>query len=151
MGHVKLSPKHGLNPSMMQCFFCGETYAIALPGLIRRKGVYDSDIEAPHKAVWSMDPCDNCKSLMAKGVILISIRNGEKPPPHGEVPNPYRTGGWCVVAEAFIKRVFGDQATTAALSKRWLFIDDAAWDLIGLPRDTGSRISAGPRLGNNKA
>ena len=81
---IYLSPKHGLNPSLGVCFYCLEDDGtVVLPG--RLKG----DVEAPRKAVWSMEPCPKCKDLMTQGVLLISTRDGEEgeqgPVPHGRV------------------------------------------------------------------
>jgi hypothetical protein len=45
-GDIKLSPQHGVNPSIGVCFYCGEDSGeIILPG--RLKG----DVEAPRRAV----------------------------------------------------------------------------------------------------
>lgn len=123
MSSIRLSPKYGLNPSLMLCFFCQEAKGVAVPGLMR------GDVEAPHKAAWDMEPCDKCKGWMADGVIFISVRDGES----GD--NPYRTGGWCVVTEDFIKRAVQPQAMhDHVLKARVAFVPDAAWDALKLPR-----------------
>lgn len=122
MASIKLSPKHGVNPSVMNCFFCGEAKAVALLG--RLKG----DAEAPRQAVFDVDPCDKCTGYMAQGVILISVRNGESG------PDPYRTGGWCVVKDAALDFIKARELRADILSKRVAFIPDEVWDLVGLPR-----------------
>lgn len=51
--NIKLSPKHGVNPSMMQCACCGKDMGIALFG--RLKG----DAEAPKYI--KNDLCEDCQ------------------------------------------------------------------------------------------
>ena len=58
---ILLSPKHGLNPTIPICFWCGEEKnEIALMGRIgdARKG---EDFEAPMHAVLDYEPCDKCR------------------------------------------------------------------------------------------
>lgn len=94
---IKLSPKHGLNPCMPVCFFCGETKnEIALLGRIGdgRKG---EDIEAPMKAVLDYVPCEECQKKFAEGVLLIEVTNS---PTYIGMPiaeNAYPTGRYVVV------------------------------------------------------
>lgn len=49
---IPLSPKHGLNPSVVYCPICGKDTGIALMG--KMKG----DAEAPHKV--QGDLCEDC-------------------------------------------------------------------------------------------
>ena len=64
---IKLSPKHGLNPTIPVCFFCGEPKnEIVLCGKINRK-----DTEAPRNMVIDYEPCDKCKEQWDKGIPLI--------------------------------------------------------------------------------
>lgn len=63
--------KHGLNPSIAQCFFCGkDKNEILLLGAAYKE-------EAPMHMCFNHEPCDECKKLMEMGVLLISVRNGE--------------------------------------------------------------------------
>lgn len=95
---IKLSPKHGLNPCMPICFFCGETKnEIALLGQIgdRRKG---EDFEAPKKALLDYVPCEECQKKFAEGVLLIEV--ADYPFIKGQPPiaeNAYPTGRYSVV------------------------------------------------------
>lgn len=50
---IILSPKHGVNPSMVCCPICGETVSIALMGKLK------GDEEAPRRIV-GMELCDKC-------------------------------------------------------------------------------------------
>jgi len=120
---IRLSDKHGVNPSITQCYYCGEDSGIALLG--RMKG----DKKAPMKiGVVDMRPCNKCEDYMKQGVILISVRNGE------EGNDPYRTGGWLVVLDSLIIKMTTEEKASQILEDRWTFIPDEAWDFIGLPR-----------------
>ena len=94
---IKLSPKHGLNPCIPVCFFCGkEKNEIALLGHIGdgRKG---EDILAPVNAVLNYEPCDECKEKFVKGVLLIEVTTS---PEVNKMPiafNAYPTGRFVVV------------------------------------------------------
>lgn len=87
---IRISEKHGLNPSMDICFFCGEAKGIALFG--KMKG----DKEAPRNVLLNYEPCDKCKDAMSKGTTIIEVvteDNGNMPIQDGIYP----TGRWCVV------------------------------------------------------
>lgn len=77
---IRLSEKHGVNPSLINCFFCGESKGIALMG--RLKG----DAEAPRSCVMDYEPCDKCKAMFDQGVLLIGVTTTQpsdgRPPPH---------------------------------------------------------------------
>jgi hypothetical protein len=101
---------------MSTCFWCGKPKEILLDRRFR-----DS---LPREACYNKEPCDTCKGYMEQGVILISARDGEQ----GD--NPYRTGGWVVVTKEAFARCF-----TAGANKGVAFVEDSAWDAIGLPRE----------------
>lgn len=66
---ILLSKKHGVNPAIPVCFFCGEEKnEVILAGKMK----YDA--EAPKHAVWDKKPCDKCRELMEMGVMLISVK-----------------------------------------------------------------------------
>lgn len=72
---IKLSPKHGLNPCIPVCFFCGEDKnEVALLGQIgdRRRG---EDYEAPRRAILDYTPCEECQKKFSQGVLLIEVTN----------------------------------------------------------------------------
>ena len=51
---IRLSEKHGVNPSVMLCFLCGESYGVALLG--KHKDEHSHDAEAPREGVYEMEP-----------------------------------------------------------------------------------------------
>lgn len=122
---IQFSEKHGLNPSIEQCYFCMEDIGLVLFGKIMKE-----DPKAPTKICLDRKPCSRCREVMDLGVILISVDEEKTEDPD----NPWRTGGWIVVTDAFIKRVFLQEFTEVALEKRAAFISDHLWDQLGLPR-----------------
>ena len=64
---IPLSPKHGVNPTLLKCFWCGGANRIALLGQLK------GDAEAPHETVLNLEPCDQCKVLFARGVHAIKV------------------------------------------------------------------------------
>lgn len=123
---IKLSPKHGVNAAVPLCYFCQQPKnEIVLPGYMGR-----GDPEAPRAAVWDMEPCDECREHMTKGILLMSMDLTRSK----DLNNPYRTGGWVIITEEAFRRIFGGAEADKAMKHRWTFIEDAAWDQLGLPR-----------------
>lgn len=137
---------------MMQCWYCWESSGILLDKRMRKS-------ITPGPVVYNMEPCSKCKEWMKKGVILISMRDGEGEkiaeaqkkfqqehggyahtrPRKGErgfIPTPYRTGCMAVVKQEFIEAVFADEDAirNQGVKARWLLIEDQAWDALKLPR-----------------
>lgn len=110
---IKLSPKHGVNPSLCVCFFCGKSKGIALMGRIGdgRKG---EDIEAPRECVMDYEPCDECASVMSQGVSLIEVSETQpsdnRPPMNAEGNKKvYPLGGLMVLRPEAVERMFNMQ------------------------------------------
>ena len=62
---IKLSPKHGLNPTIPVCFWCGEERnEVALLGHIG-DGRKLEEFEAPMHMVIDYEPCEKCRANMA--------------------------------------------------------------------------------------
>lgn len=119
---MRLSERHGVNPSISTCFYCGgDKNELVLCGRLK------NDEQAPMKVVYDKEPCDKCKEYMAMGIIVISVKDGET-----DKENPYRTGGWAVIREEVFNRI--PDGKKILNGSRVCFIEDAAWDIIGLPR-----------------
>lgn len=55
---IKFSPKHGLNPTIPVCFFCGQQKnEIAFMGRLA------GDAEAPRNLILDYEPCDHCSDM----------------------------------------------------------------------------------------
>lgn len=65
MASIKLSPAHGVNPSLPVCFWCGED-----KGDILLLGKLKGDAEAPMRAVCDLDPCEKCAQQWNKAVVI---------------------------------------------------------------------------------
>lgn len=95
---IRLSKKHGLNPTLCKCFFCGEDKGIALLGQIDK-----ADSEAPKECIMDYDPCDKCQERMSLGVTILEVSDqpiDNRPPmkAKGNV-EVYPLGRWVVLKE----------------------------------------------------
>lgn len=114
---IRLSEKHGVNPCIPVCFWCGKSKnEIALLGKLK------DDSKAPMNAVLDREPCDECKELMSRGVTLAESSDGQEPL-HG--------GRWLVVSDNFIKNaVNNSQLAEDILNKRIALVDPAVMTQI---------------------
>lgn len=108
MASIKISPKHGVNPTIPVCFFCGkEKQELALLGKLK------GDVEAPMNMVLDYEPCEHCKRLFEKGVLVIGVSDtapdGRPPIQKKGKTNLYPTGAYIVATKDFITRVFEDE------------------------------------------
>ena len=101
---IKLSEKHGVNPSICKCFFCGKPKGVALLGKINKQ-----DDEAPREICIDYEPCDECQANMDLGITLIGVETTpimDHQPPIQRTPTHdfYPTGSWCVISEEAARR-----------------------------------------------
>lgn len=126
---IRLSEKHGVNPSLGKCFWCGgDTNEIALLGKL------PGDVEAPRSCVLSYEPCAKCIENRATGITLLEAV--EQPPDAGmpEIQKGvYPTGSWWVVTPQMIERIFSPPKLVAEiLEKKMAFISRDSATMIGL-------------------
>ena len=70
---LKISKKHGLNPALEVCFWCGKECGIALCGHLK------GDAEAPRRLCASLQPCNDCKKTFEQGVHIVEVTpDGER-------------------------------------------------------------------------
>lgn len=123
---IRLSPKHGVNPCIPRCFFCGkEKNMIALMGKL------PGDAEAPMNAVIDYEPCDECAAGMSQGVALIGVteRAPDNRPPlkaQGGV-EVYPTGQFIVARTEAAQRMFNNDSLTTGDK---LFVEQTIIDRI---------------------
>lgn len=114
---IKISPKHGLNPTIPLCFWCGKPKnEIALMGLMT------DDIEAPKNMVLDYVPCEECQSHMAMGVAVLEA--SDHPNTEGQPPmqkGVYPTSRFVVVTTECADRVFNAYAPWSEGKK--VFVD----------------------------
>lgn len=91
---IRLSEKHGVNPSILHCPICGKETGIGLLGKLK------GDAEAPRDMI-DRHPCDNCQKVIdGGGHFIIEVRDGES----GN--NPYRTGRLIGITNEAAERLF---------------------------------------------
>lgn len=66
---IRVSEKHGVNPSITICPICGKETGIALLGKLK------GDKEAPMRML--SDPCDDCISKLGNDKIYILVINDQ--------------------------------------------------------------------------
>jgi hypothetical protein len=135
---LRLSSKHGANPSVQKCFWCGGDIGVVLFGAMK------GDAEAPRAVVLSYEPCDSCKAMMDRGVTLVEVT--ERPPlsnpgqdPIQANPPAYPTGRWSVITREAAGRLFRPQALVdqvVKVGRAWLDVE--TYELLGLHDATGT-------------
>lgn len=127
MGNIHLSEKHGVNPSLLVCPFCGKDTGVALLGRLQ------GDREAP-KRMLDRAPCSTCQDHMREGVILLSVQDGWD----GSSPAP-RTGRYAVVKDEAITRVIpNSELASSVLKARVCHMEDRVFKALGLVEETES-------------
>lgn len=66
---INLSPKYGVNPSVLHCFICGKETGVALLGKLK------GDVESPHNISDPNEICDDCKKELEKGKFILEIED----------------------------------------------------------------------------
>ena len=133
---IEISPKHGLNPTIPVCFWCGkDKNEIALLGRIREKTKNryganvtkrDSDIEAPSRMVIDYEPCDECMKWWDSGVAVLEVQQTPTTPNQPEIQKGiYPTGRFAVVTVEGADRVFPQHAPWSKGQK--VFVDVAVF------------------------
>lgn len=69
-GEIQISPKHGLNPSLLICPVCGKDIGVAICGRL------PNDTEAPRRVI-DIQPCNECllsvNEWSAKGCLFVVV------------------------------------------------------------------------------
>ena len=82
---LTLSPKHGVNPTVLHCFICGKKTGLALLGKLK------GDAEAPKDMTNPNELCDDCKKALEKGKFIIEVKDNTNQ------HNPERTGRYVCI------------------------------------------------------
>lgn len=122
-----LSKKHGLNPSIKTCFWCGEsTNEILLFGASYKRGE-----EAPMQVITDYQPCEKCLELFNQGILVVEA---SETPQHEDQPcldQGYPTGHHWVITEEAIQRIFNQDATQQILTARKCMIGRELAEMLG--------------------
>lgn len=131
---------------MLHCYFCQEPDTIIMNSRLTQAAA--KAVREAHGKILDMTPCAKCKELMGQGVILITIdpAKSEEDWEKEKIPNPYRTGGWFVVRDDYLKRVINPGvALDFALRHRFMFVEHGVAEALGLfktvTRDTCTSLS----------
>ena len=129
---IPLSPKHGLNPTIPVCAWCGEPKnEIALMGRIKtdKKG---EDPQAPMHCILDYEPCDKCKEQWSQGVAVLEatmVRPTPYRPPiqvQKDGTEIYPTMRFVVIKPEATERIFNGQFTAG----QKLLLEDEAFEKI---------------------
>ena len=91
---LRLHKEHGVNPTICQCYYCGEDKnQLALLGAGYKE-------EAPMHMVTDLEPCDNCTPRLAQGITFIHCNED------GSERDPKPTGGFSVIKKTVAKKMF---------------------------------------------
>lgn len=121
--------------ALTRCYFCGDGNEIIMNTRFTPSAA--AHVKTAHNKVLNMHPCPKCEGLMKQGIILITVDEAKsaKDWAKEEIPNPYRTGGFFVLKEEAVERLF-DNPTAVAFAKkhRWLFIAHEVAEHLGMFR-----------------
>lgn len=142
---IKVSPKHGVNPTIPVCFWCGnEKNEIALLGKL------PGDAEAPRAAILNYQPCDDCKAQMSMGYTLVGT---VEDPPRPDLPpisaGHYPTGNWTVVTEQGLRHIFKPEVADQIIAgnQKTIAVEDELvqrLSRIHVELKDGSAVDLGP-------
>jgi len=127
--YITLSKKHGVNPSMPTCYYCGEaTGEIILPGargeaMARKLGNEDGKMPMYCPPI-SIIPCDKCKE---KGVGFVEVDNETNREP---------TGRRWLIKDSALGFIQPDELREAILKSRICQLSASTVSALGLDRFT---------------
>ena len=123
--------------ALTKCFYCGGNSDILMNKTPTKH--LAKKVESMHGKVVSMEPCQTCKEYMKLGIIAITY--DEKLT--DDKKNPYRTGGFFVLAEHTIAKLIDDEELLRhILSSRFFFMQHEVAETTGLfemAKDTESK------------
>ena len=126
---IRLSERHGVNPTLCLCFWCGEEDgSLALLGRIGA-----GDLEAPHRACLNYDPCDACKEKWDSGITLLEvvpISESDNPPIFKGCEHAF-TSRFIVTSDRLAAKLFNDGSAVAnMMEKRKAYLPVDAFSMV---------------------
>ncbi len=107
---IQISEKHGVNPSMGVCFWCGNN-----DGTILLPGKLPGDAEAPHRMCATYEPCPKCAEKFSAGVHIIEAHETAQHDGHAALRGKYPTGRMVVIKREAVLRIFDPEMARAAI------------------------------------
>jgi len=125
-----------LGVALTRCFFCGESDRILLSTRLTKKNA--ENVRAAHDKIIDLEPRAKCADLMKRRIILLPFDPARSEPgwEKGPIPNPYRTGGFYVLKEEAVRRIFSGPAIDWAVKSRWIFVEKEVVEQLGLPNSS---------------
>lgn len=132
MASIPISAKHGVNPTIPICFWCGgHKEEVALLGKLPR------DKKAPMYTLIDYEPCKKCEEGMSKGITFIEVN--KTPVINNQpsiAPGMYPTSRIAVIKEESVKAIIQDEdMLNKVISSKKCLIDSESWKGIGLPTE----------------
>lgn len=130
MTGIRVDPKHGTDPALRCCFWCGEPKDVLLFGKMRsetKKAFKLRELcpRAPHKVIVDHEPCAACVEIMSRGICFMET--------DGEGKDSRLTGHYWVLAESVVKEfVTPPELLAAMLEKRKTYVGRETAKRIGL-------------------
>lgn len=129
-----MGPK-SLGVALTKCYFCGKGDKIVMNAVLTPERA--AKVEKLNGMITDMDPCNECRGYMKKGIIIIGIDSKKSEPNwhlprEGEMPNPYRSGSFIVLREEAVRRMFNGEggARDFALKHRWVFVEEEVCEML---------------------
>jgi hypothetical protein len=111
---IRISPEHGVNPSIAVCFFCGKDKGLVMLGKLK------GDAKAPKRAIYDYTPCEECAAKMKQGTTVIEcVREDNQTLPIQEGAWP--TGRWCVMPKEASEKLFKNNSSSVVLLEDKLY------------------------------
>lgn len=111
-----LNPKHGVNPTIRQCFWCGEdTGEILLLGNAMKD-------QAPMHMVTDYNPCDRCMENFDQGILIVEVSRTPLQDNQPDLGGAYPTGAHWVITEEAVCRLLDESIAKDILKARKAFI-----------------------------
>ena len=98
---IRMSGKHGLNPTILQCAWCGEP-----KNEVAILGELPGDKKAPMYSVLDYEPCDKCKEMWNQGVACFEVTDAPESIRPALSGNWYPTGRYSVITCEAAHRIF---------------------------------------------
>lgn len=124
MSGIRVSEKHGVNPSVDKCFICGKDYALILFGKLK------GDVEAP-RSVCSGNVCSECQEHLDNGAVFFIEIDEERTTDEN---NPWRTGRQAGITHDGVRRVVDPpELAEQIIEKGVVYVPIEAYERFGIP------------------
>jgi len=114
---IRLSPEHGVNPSIMICPICTKDTGVALLGLMR------NDQEAP-RYMYDNKFCDECEAKTKDRVALIQADKDRN-----------RLGTVIFIRDEVFRDNFKGDIVEQVIKQRLVYVEPDVWAMIGVPEE----------------